>query len=280
MDIKDIKDSKDIKDGKDVLADALARALSAVERDMQHHASLANHDCMLRDRPGYLLAGDATLAECIKGVVRAASNAGVEVPPGLRHASAIVEFRAIESAGSGHETIERLAGGFAPAQEWTAADFEVVAVVSAVAVDQPAGAFVAELLRQIAGESAADTERLQLRPKLVAILDQKHDPRRTRPAVQVGVSAAKLMTDCVLRRGGTNAWTLIAAMLDSDADAATLMTLAFDYAARTGCQSTWLAGFGFKTGDDLPPPPTDWHSIAVVIASRLDADDFAAGDDV
>ena len=255
----------------DDLVDALARALSAVERDMQHHASLATHNCILRNRPGYLLAGDATLAECVEDVVEAASIAGVEVPPGLRHASAIIEFRAIESAGSGYEAIEHLAGEFAPVQEWTAADFEVVAVVSAVCVDQPAGAFVAELLRRLAGESAADTERLQLRPKLVSTLNQVHDPRCTRPAVQVGVSAAKLMTDCVLRRGGTNAWTLIAAMIDSDADAATLMTLAFDYAARTGCQSTRLACFGLKTGDDLPPPRTDWHSIADVIASRLDS---------
>lgn len=253
------------------LVDALARALSAVERDMQHRASTRHHDCILHSRPDYWLAGTATVADCVEEVVEAAGTAGVEVPPGLRHASVILD------EGPREFSYEEFVGRLPPARDLTALDFEVVAVVCAASFEIPPDDFYAEVLRRLTGADQAELERLRPRPELSEMFGQLRVSRHGNSTMRASASAKELLVDFVMHGWGVRGWVLIAALGDPAADAAMLMAMAFDYIAHAGCSAPRevrrvappRADHDIYPPAALPLPAVDWRSIAAVIASRL-----------
>jgi hypothetical protein len=250
----------------DSLVDALARALSAVERDMQHHALTTPHDCIRHRRPDYWLAGTATVAECVEEVVGAALVAGVEVPPGLRLASVILDVPRDFS-------YEEFVGRLPPARDLTALDLEVVAVVCAASFEISPDDFHSEVLRRLAGADHADLEQLRPRPELSDMFGQLHRSRNGNSSMRASATAKDLVVDFVMQGWGVREWVLIAALGDPSADAAMLMELTFDYIAHARCAAPRevhrVADHDIHPPAALPLWAVDWRSIAAVIASRL-----------
>lgn len=247
----------------DAVVDALARALSAAERDMQHYSipgygpNQPHRRCIVRDRPAHWwLAGDATLAECAAEVIAACAEAAVEPPPGIRHAPAIVD---LVMRGPEHS-----AGKFAPAAEWSPADFEVAAIAGAQRSSYPAADFFVEAARAI-DPAAEAPATFALRPELAAQVSA----RQPSLPVRIGLSADQLVGACMTAGVSPVDWVLVAALSDPNAHVAALMSMAFMRAANSKCEAPRMGNIYFPVRGEPQTPPIDWRSVAAAIAARL-----------
>ena len=247
----------------DAVVDALARTLSAAERDMQHYSipgygpNQPHRRCIVRDRPAHWwLAGDATLAECAAEVIAACAAAAIELPPGIRHAPAIVD---LVMGGP-----ERSAGKFAPAAEWSPADFEVAASAGAQRSPYPAATYFVEAARAIDSAASSPTT-FAIRPELAA---QISTGELSLP-VRIGLSADQLVGACMTSAVDPAHWVLVAALSDPAAHVAALMSMAFMHAANSKCAAPRMGNIYFPVRGEPQTPPIDWRSVAAAIATRL-----------